>query len=330
MNASKFRLGFVLCTVGLIATSCVDNEEFFIPDDNFNDFATIQEAIDFAQPGDTIFLESGIYSPSTNGENFPIFMKDGVSLKGEDPSNTIIDAEGTDYIFDVFNFGGFIDGFTLRNGFGERGGAIFVQNSNIHLENLLIVANRAVSAGSGIYIKDSDDSTLQNLSVVSNARAASSTDSPAQIEVVGTTLNFYNNTVAFGDNDGLRLTDSSSGNFENNIFSENGSEGQGAGMADTDAVTTAFIQYNITFDNIVADYFLNGTNLSSTEANDLFADDQIANNFSADPLFTDPENADFTPGPGSPAINAGDPAAVFNNTDGTRNTIGVTGGPWAI
>jgi hypothetical protein len=31
--------------------------------------------------------------------------------------------------------------------------------------------------------------------------------------------------------------------------------------------------------------------------------------------------------PGSPCLNAGPPDAIYDNTDGTRNTIGYTGGP---
>ena len=39
-------------------------------------------------------------------------------------------------------------------------------------------------------------------------------------------------------------------------------------------------------------------------------------------------NSLFHPLPGSPAINAGDPASDFNDLDGSRNDIGVFGGPY--
>ncbi len=325
---------FLLAGYGLVLivlSACVVEDPFFFDDCGFDNcnggIFTIQEAIDFSNPGDTVFIENGIYSPFTNGEIFPIFMKDGVKLVGEDPENTIIDADNTDYILDVFNYSGFISNFTLQNGLGDRGGGIFMQNSNVTLENLIIVSNRAFESGSGMYIKDSDGSTLRNLIVVSNARGSSSSEDPAQVEIVGTTLNFFNNTVAFGDDDGVRSYDGSSGSFENNIFYQNGSEGEGAGLADLDPVTSLFLQYNISFENTELDYFLNGMDLTSAEANDLFPDDQIANNFSADPLFVNPNNGDFSLQSGSPAINAGDPNSFFNNPNGSRNTIGATGGP---
>lgn len=51
-------------------------------------------------------------------------------------------------------------------------------------------------------------------------------------------------------------------------------------------------------------------------------------------IFGDPSFADGCTNPtllaGSPAINAGDPAAVFNDLDGTRNDAGAFGGPFAF
>jgi len=38
--------------------------------------------------------------------------------------------------------------------------------------------------------------------------------------------------------------------------------------------------------------------------------------------------SDGSPNPGSPCINAGPPDAIYNNRDGTRNTMGHTGGPY--
>ena len=40
-----------------------------------------------------IYLANGIYSPSTNGENYPLYMHSYISLIGESEPNVIIDAE---------------------------------------------------------------------------------------------------------------------------------------------------------------------------------------------------------------------------------------------
>jgi hypothetical protein len=50
-------------------------------------------------------------------------------------------------------------------------------------------------------------------------------------------------------------------------------------------------------------------------------------NLFVDPAFTDPASLDFTLQPGSPAIDAGDPDPAFDDPDGTRNDIGIYGGP---
>ena len=103
MRKSRFIIGLAfLATLALGSSGCVIDDGCF---DNccFDgccgggcnpQIFTIQQAIDLAFPGDTVFIQRGVYSPSTNGEFFPIFMRNDVSVIGEDPQNTILDAEG--------------------------------------------------------------------------------------------------------------------------------------------------------------------------------------------------------------------------------------------
>ena len=54
--------------------------------------------------------------------------------------------------------------------------------------------------------------------------------------------------------------------------------------------------------------------------------------FEADPLFvafesSDPGSADLHLQVGSPAIDAGDPSSTWNDVDGSRNDMGIYGGP---
>jgi hypothetical protein len=50
-------------------------------------------------------------------------------------------------------------------------------------------------------------------------------------------------------------------------------------------------------------------------------------NIEVDPRFADADAGDFTLDEFSPLIDAGNPAAAYDDTDGTRNDIGPSGGP---
>lgn len=50
-------------------------------------------------------------------------------------------------------------------------------------------------------------------------------------------------------------------------------------------------------------------------------------NFSADPMFADLAARDLRPAPGSPLIDSGRSAEEYNDLDGTRNDLGIFGGP---
>ncbi|HEX5033372.1 MAG TPA: right-handed parallel beta-helix repeat-containing protein [bacterium] len=334
MKKSRFIVVLAfLATLTLGASGCVIEDDGCFDNCCFGcnpEIFTIQQAIDFALPGDTVFIENGVYSPSTNGEFFPIFMRNDVSVIGQDPENTILDAEGTGYVLDFFNYNvGTVANFTVIGGLSNLGGGIYAESSSGNIQNMIVTGNRASEAGTGVYVVTSSGLTITNTIVVGNSGTPDAIDDPAQVDLDASNIAFINNVVANGDTDGVRLNFGSTGTFENNIFFDNGSDAFGVGLADNAVESAANILYNITFGNAEGDYFLNGFIMTASEANDFFPDDQIANNFSADPLFNNPAVGDFTLQFGSPAIQAGDPNPVFDNPDGSRNDIGAFGGPGA-
>jgi hypothetical protein len=314
---------------GLSACTSFDHspQEFFVP----KDFLTIQEAIDFALPGEQVLVSRGVYSPSTNGELFPIFMKDGVDVIGEDLYETIIDAENTDYVLDLFFYDrGIVANLTVSGGLAQAGGGILIEDSRGRMENVQVIGNRAEVSGSGIFVLNSQGFALQNMIIAFNTRRFFDDSAPAQVELENSFLNFNNNVVAYGDSDGLLVFAGADGDFQNNIFFENGSGGFGVGFADLNEFSASTVQFNLFFGNEENDFFLNGVLLTAAEADDFDPSDRIDFNFNGDPLFTDPAGGDFTLRPGSPAIHAGNPDPAFNNPDGSRNDIGAFGGPGAI
>ena len=117
----------------------------------------------------TIYLAEGTYSPSTTGENYPLYCISYVSLSGAAEETTILDAEGLDrvlYCSNVNNFG--IENLTIRNGVTYYdGGGIFCRKSSPTLTNVTITGNSA-SSGGGIYCWNNSSPSLENITLSGN------------------------------------------------------------------------------------------------------------------------------------------------------------------
>ena len=98
-------------------------------------------------PG-TIHLADGTYSPSTNGEFFPLGGKDFVSISGESQDGTILNGDSLTSIFYFEDQDRTIDNLTITNGYSSySGGGIETYNDYtgnfpiITLNNLNIINN---------------------------------------------------------------------------------------------------------------------------------------------------------------------------------------------
>jgi len=110
---------------GLSTYFKIVNPDLIVP----YDYPTIQEAINNANEGDSIFVRNGTYY-----EN--VVVNKTVSLIGEDRETTIIDGNGTLSVLKVVADNVNVTNFTLRN--GEVDG-IFVENaSHCYLKNNII------------------------------------------------------------------------------------------------------------------------------------------------------------------------------------------------
>ncbi|MCK4654019.1 MAG: right-handed parallel beta-helix repeat-containing protein [Candidatus Cloacimonetes bacterium] len=110
----------------------------------------------------TIFLLPGIFSPSTNGEQFPLPMSDYVSLQGNSQEDTFLDADNLSDIlrFDFVSESN-ISNITIRN--GNIG--IHFDNSSPSLENVIITSN----SDGGIYCSDNSNPSLVNVTITGNS-----------------------------------------------------------------------------------------------------------------------------------------------------------------
>ena len=114
----------------------------FYVDDDFNEstpgwnvtcFDNIQNAVDVAVDGDTVFVYSGFYSDFYGKHNSYVFIDKKINLIGEDKYTTIIDGANNYDIVHIFADDIIISGFTIQNsGNYTEGGALFDAGFEIH------------------------------------------------------------------------------------------------------------------------------------------------------------------------------------------------------
>src|SRR3990170_2161304 len=122
-----------------------------VDDDGPADFRTIQEAVNIANQGDTIFVRNGTYI-----EN--ITVNKTLKLIGENRDGTIIDGNQTGSIIRINRTNNVsVTGFTIRNSGRERH---LFETSGIFLyysSGVLIERNKVVNNEAGVYFYVSSD-----------------------------------------------------------------------------------------------------------------------------------------------------------------------------
>lgn len=124
----------------------LSNIDIIIPDD----FDTIQQGIDNANPGDIILIKKGIYK-----ENL-IINKTGLILQGEDKYNTVLDGckiEGEGIIIDAENVT--VKKLTIKNYKNLQKDIVYSWDQagiEIRMPNITITDNRFIENGLGIEV----------------------------------------------------------------------------------------------------------------------------------------------------------------------------------
>jgi parallel beta-helix repeat protein len=144
-------------------------------------YLTIQEAINNADPGDTIFVHQGVYY-----EN--IVANKSVSLVGEDKDLTIIDGNGTSSV-------------------------IFIQANNVCVKNFTLRKSGALLYDSGIRIERSSGNVISNNIISSNYEGISL--------IIASSNNVISGNIISNNYDGISLFPSSNNVISGNIISNN-------------------------------------------------------------------------------------------------------------
>ena len=316
--------------------------------DGSGDYLTIQEGIEAANEGDSVFVVSGIYNES--GLSFR--GTDMVLISNSGPEETIIDGGGN-RIFDFSNgetFASVIDGFTIQNGGNSsRGLAIrIINDSYLTIRNSVIQNNQTSNIWHGAAISIGHDQNngvnsyggLRIYDSILRDNASyygGAIFDESLVSEEDTLYNIYDN-VTFLNNSAFTgaaiFAGTGYSEFKNCLFINNTSTNQiiqNAGekiienstfYGNTGAIINGSSEQNIVF--IKNSIFKGNTSIISDQTNpdfvyiDYVMTDVVTHGNMVifdDPLFKDPENNDFSLTSSSPAIDAGSPDTNGNGID---------------
>ena len=171
-----------------------------------DDYPTIQDAINAATDGDTVFVRNGTYY-----EN--VIVDKTVSLVGEDKTETIVNGNGSGNVMEILASSVQMSKFTVRNGseYYPGSGIIIDHATSCIISNCLLINNR-----DGISLFYSSDNTLENNDFLNNSRGGHG------IRLDGSSNNFIvNNRIISNNMYGIFLYDSSNNTVAGSILRDN-------------------------------------------------------------------------------------------------------------
>ena len=326
INRVLTRMVFILMLAtifGMAVPGNVSAATITVPDD----YPTIQQAINAASPPDAVQVAAGTYATSTNGEVFPIVIKNGVSLEGVGASVTILDAEKTNRVIVCSYISGAteIKGFTIKNGsIGLYGAGIYCEGSSLTIADNIITENSVGwYYGGGIYCSGGSPKIVRNTitknqawmggggiacyygcnaTITDNIIRENSGGDGGGIRCYYSSPLIVNNTItrnhAYWNGGGILSYRNSNPTITNDIITKNSAGWGQGGILCWNA--SANIAYTNVWDNAHPDYFGCSPGIGC---------------ISEDPLYVDPANDDYHLQAASPCIDAG-----TNNAPGLPET----------
>lgn len=188
-------------------------------------YSNIQDAIDNASDGDTVFVYNGTYY-----EN--VVLNKSINLAGENRNTTIIDANGTGDVVNITADRVNISGFTIRNGsdgidvdsnFNNITGNNISSNNYLGIylssssKNNTILGNDISNNYAGMGLNYSSDNTILSNNISNNGGGIVLSSSSNN--------NILGNAISSNDDEGIWLDSSSDNAISGNNISSNNDEG---------------------------------------------------------------------------------------------------------
>lgn len=305
----------------------------FLVDDNGSaaDYKIIQDAIDAANDGDTIYVCPGTYREMIS------ISKDVKLIGVAGAKETTIDSStlGDGTVVSV-GANATVQGFKITGAHHDAlcfyGGGIKIAGTTDEpegsveirtpiIQQNIITGNDACQGGDGIHITGGgrsgygrayNQAVIRNNVIFTNSQGFGVWLDCSQAN--GSTIQ---NNVIVDHNAGIYVDDNESCDATSKIVNN--------AIYDT---IRPFITYTVDGSTASVSYVFNATleynDYYLYTATDFDASGISATNLNVDPVFTG--TTEYRLDAASPLVNAGDPAASYNDTDGTRNDIGAYGG----
>lgn len=294
---------------------------------------SVQDAIGRARDGDTVLLQGGTYDGDID------FAGKAIRVVGVGPKTVLRGTGGGPVV--TFASGetpaSVLDSLTVTGGRADAGGGILILGSSPTVVRTVVTQNRAGLRGSGIYVEAGSPLLYNNLLSYNVTDGGD----PHSLQMRDASPWVINNTIVRGDSNGVLIAGASAPVLANNIIAFNGSTvgvgRRGRGICDFSGGTAA-IRRNDFHRNRIAALLRDGQDWRQVrQLQRRSPDPSVTDNIDGYPGFASPPREDpaksryqdFLIPSGARAAGRGDPDPGCNDLDGSPNTLGFTGGPFA-